>query len=209
MILEQLLLVDVLFENDNQKAVLTFLDEEAGEIREVNFNKQVYDGGEFVDDKDKAEKVESWSKEYFGLEFKDLSQAIGEKKDIYAYDRFNSLFEVKIVEKFGEDMVGQIITGELVEIFDDGIGIKINFEYDDKVYQTKMTYSDYLEVRKEWFVNPQKKDKQYNKFKEKFGVPFEEAESLIGLDVMVEIRKAMGKWIWNDIKPLPKKKKSK
>lgn len=207
MLLEQLELVDVSFENEYQKAVLTFLDEEAGEIREVNFNKQVYENGDFVDNKEKAEKVEEWSQEYFGLEFKDLSQAIGTKKDVYAYDRFNSLFEVKIVEKFNDDMVGQIITGKLVEIFDDGVGIKINFEYEDNIYQNKMTYSDYLEVRKEWFVNPQKKDKQFKKFEEKFGVPFEEAESLIGLDVMVEIRKAMGKWIWNDIKPLPKKKK--
>ena len=41
-ILEQLELVDVIFE-DNKKVTLVFLHEERGEIREVNFNKQVYD----------------------------------------------------------------------------------------------------------------------------------------------------------------------
>ena len=40
--LEQLELVDAIFE-DNKKVTLVFLHEERGEIREVNFNKQVYD----------------------------------------------------------------------------------------------------------------------------------------------------------------------
>lgn len=207
--LENLSLVDVAYENEGTKAVLTFLDEEAGEIREVNFNKQSYDSDKniFIDDKEKAKQVEEWCEEYFGLKFKDLQEAIGTTKDVYAYDRFNSLWEVKQIEKFEDDMVGQIITGTLSEILDDGIGIKIRFDYEGKVYESKMTYSDYLEVRNEWFVNPQRKKKQYSRFEEKFQVPFEEAETLIGKEVMVEVKKAMGKWVYNDIKPLPKKKK--
>jgi len=38
---EQLEIVDVTFE-DSKKATIIFLDEEMGEIREVNFNKQKY-----------------------------------------------------------------------------------------------------------------------------------------------------------------------
>lgn len=206
MLLEKLSLVDVEFQNEGTKAVMTFLDEEQGEIREVNFNKQVYDDGKFVDDEVKAKQVDEWCKEYFDLAFKDLQKAIGIKKDVYAYERFNSLWEVEIVEKFEDDMVGQIITGKLEEIYDDGIGIKINFSYEGKLYQSKMTYSDYLEVRNEWFVNPQRKIKQYNKFEEKFKVPFSKREELIGKDIMVEVKKAMGKWVYNDIKPMQKKK---
>ena len=41
--LTNLELVGVTYENDNKKAVLTFLDEEHGQIREVNWNRQSYD----------------------------------------------------------------------------------------------------------------------------------------------------------------------
>ena len=87
--LEQLELVDVTFED--KKAVLTFLDEDRGEIREVNFNKQSYDSdaNKFVDDEEKAAKVEEWCEEHFNLPFDRLAEAIGERKDIYAYDKFN------------------------------------------------------------------------------------------------------------------------
>ena len=51
---EQLEIVDVTFED--KKATIIFLDEEMGEIREVNFNKQKYDqdSKKFIDDEDKA-----------------------------------------------------------------------------------------------------------------------------------------------------------
>lgn len=204
MLLEQLELVEVEYEFEGKKAVLTFLDEENGEIREVNFNKQDYQNGKFVEDEKKAEKVEEWADKYFGTSFDEMAQAIGTKHDIYAYDNFNSMFEVEIVEKFDKDMVGQIITVPITEVFDDGIGIRINFEYKGKTYQNKMTYSDYVKARNEWFVNPQKKRKQYARFEKKFNVPFEQADELVGKEVMVEIRLAMGKYVWADIKPLQK-----
>ena len=79
---------------DGQKAVLTFLDEEAGLIRTINFNKQSYnnDTKKFVDDPEKAEKVEQWCNVYFNATFDTLTDVLGQRKDIYVYDRFNSLF---------------------------------------------------------------------------------------------------------------------
>ena len=128
--LEQLELVDVTFED--KKAVLTFLDEDRGEIREVNFNKQSYDSdaNKFVDDEEKAAKVEEWCEEHFNLPFDRLAEAIGERKDIYAYDKFNSLFEVKQIAKFDKDMVGQILQVDITNVEDDGIKISIQFEYE-------------------------------------------------------------------------------
>lgn len=205
--LEQLELVEVVFED--KKAVLTFLDEERGEIREVNWNKQSYDqdAGKFIDDPKKAEKVDEWAQEYFGLEFEQLAQAIGEKKDIYAYDRFNSLYPVKMVSKFEKDMVGQIMEIEVSNVEDDGRAIHIEFGYEGDTYENKMTYADYLENKKQWFVNPQKKAKQYAKFEEKFGIPIEDKEQLVGQNAMIEIKLAFGKFVYVDIKPFPKKKK--
>ena len=208
-LLEQLELVDVIFED--KKATLVFLDESKGEIREVNFNKQVYDQEtkKFVDDAEKAQKVEEWAQEYFGLEFDRLAEAIGERKDVYCYDNFNSLFEVQMVTKFEEDMLGQIFETEVVNAFDDGKKIAIQFEYEGNLYESKMSYAEYVEARKEWFINPQKRQKQYNKFKEKFNIDASNVEEMIGKTVLVEVKKAMGKYIYSEIKPFKKPKKSK
>ena len=205
-LLKDLELIDVRYENDNKKAVIVFLDESAGEIREVNFNKQVYNNGNFVDDAEKAAKVEEWSKEMFGLTFNTLGQAIGEKKDIYTYDNFNSLYEVDIVNKFDDDMVGQLMEVVVTDVLDDDIAIRIRFQVDGKTYESKMSYADYVESRKEWFINPQKRDKQYDRFESKYGIKIEDKEKLVGKKVMIEIKKAMNKWVYTEVKPFPKKK---
>ena len=204
--LEQLELVDVTFED--KKAVLTFLDEDRGEIREVNFNKQSYDSdaNKFVDDEEKAAKVEEWCEEHFNLPFDRLAEAIGERKDIYAYDKFNSLFEVKQIAKFDKDMVGHILQVDITNVEDDGIKISIQFEYEGETYESKMTYADYLEAKKQWFVNPLKKKKQFEKFEDKFGITVDEKEKLIGETAMIEIKLAFGKFVYVEIKPFPKKK---
>jgi hypothetical protein len=206
-LLEQLELVDVVYED--KKATLVFLHEEKGEIREVNFNKQVYDENtkKFIDNEEKAAKVEEWSEEYFNLPFDRLGDAIGERKDIFCYDNFNSLFEVQLITKFDDDMEGQIFETEVVKAVDDGKKISIQFEYEGNLYESKMQYADYLEARKEWFINPQKRTKQYKKFEEKFNLPVDRIEEMVGKTVMVEVKKAMGKYIYNEIKPFSKKKK--
>ena len=204
--LENLELADVMYESDGKKAVLVFLDEDKGEVREVNLNKQLYKNGEFVDDEERAEKMEQVAKEHFNLPFNKLKKAIGTKKTIYAYDKFNALIEMKQVEKFDKSMVGQLIEGEVTEVVDDGVGIKIRFDYEGKIYEAKMQYSDYMESKNQWFVNPIKRRKQYDKFMDKFGEPIYK-HTLVGKKVIVEVRLAMNKYVWNDIKPLPKKKK--
>jgi hypothetical protein len=206
-LLEQLELVDVVFE-DNKKATLVFLDEAKGEIREVSFNKQIFDKDtkKFVDDAEKALKVEEWANEYFGLEFDRLAEAIGERKDVYCYDNFNSLFEVQMVTKFEDDMLGQVFETEVIKAFDDGKKIAIHFEYEGNLYESKMQYADYVEARKEWFINPQKRQKQYNKFKEKFMIDVTNIEELVGKTVLVEVKKAMGKYMYSEIKPFKKPK---
>lgn len=207
-LLEQLELVDVQYEEGNKKAILVFLDEERGEIREVNFNKQVYDDGskKFIDSADKSEKVDQWCEEYFQLPFERLTEAIGEKRDIFCYPGFNSLFDVPMISKFPEDMVGQIFETTIVKAEDDGKKISLQFEYEDDLYESKMQYADYLETRKEWFINPVKKKKQFEKFEEKFNLPIANLAEMIGKTVMVEVKKAYGKFIYNEIKPFKKEK---
>jgi hypothetical protein len=208
-ILKDLELVEVAYEDNNQKAVLTFLDAEKGEIREVNFNRQAFDEAskKYIPDPEKAAQVDEWCEEYFGLPFERLAEAIGERKDVFCYDRFNSLWQVKMITKFEEDMVGQVFEVPCSHAEDDGKKISIQFEYDGDLYESKMQYADYLDARKEWFINPQKRRKQYEKFEDKFGFPVERISELIGQSIMIEVKKAMGKYVYNEVKPFPKKQK--
>ena len=207
--LENLELVNVAYNETGKKCTLTFLDEEHGEIREVNFNQQTYEDGKFVDSPEKIKQVEEWCHDFFGLTFDTLTKAIGTRKTVYAYDTFNSLFLTVQIKKFDDDMVGQILDAVVTEVVDDGVAIRIRFNIADSedVYESKMTYSEYMESLKKWFCNPQKKAKQYAKFEEKFGIPIERAQELVGKKIMIEVKKAMGKWVFTEVKPFAKKKK--
>lgn len=206
-LLNNLELVDVVFEDS--KAVLTFLDSGRGEIREINFNKKSYDQDtkKFIPDADKAVKVEEWCTTYFNLPFDRLAEAIGERKDIYAYDKFNSLFEVKMTEKFTKDEEGQIFETEVLEIEDDGKAIRISFDFEGKTYESKMSYADYMESRKEWFVNPIKRAKQFEKFEDKFGISVDNLQEMKGKKIMCEVKVAFSKFPYVEIKPFKKAKK--
>lgn len=157
-LLKDLELVAVEYENQGQKAVLTYLDRDHGEIRTVNFNKQAYKNGSYVDDDEKAQKVEEWCKEIFNLKFKDLTKALHTTHDVYAYDNFNSLFEVKQITKFSEDMVGQIIQSEITDVIIDDTAIHIQFEYEGETYESKMSYAKYMEFDKKFYIDPIKKE---------------------------------------------------
>lgn len=206
-ILKDLELVEVAYENDNKKAVLTFLVEDRGEVREVSFNKQDYVDGQFVNSEEKAKKVDEWCEKYFNTTFDKLTDCLGVRMDIYDYVKFCSLWESEMANKFQEDMVGEIGQALIKDIKMDNVGIRIIFTYDNLDYESKMTYSKYLENQKKFLVDPQKKAKQLQKFEEKFHVNIDDKEKLLGKSVTFEVKKAMGKYIYAEIKPFSKKTK--
>lgn len=193
-------LVEVAYNDNKQKAILRFLDVENAELLEVNFNKQAYVNGEFVNDEKKAAQVEEWCKEYFDCSFDELKSKVGVKKDVYKYDQFNSLWEVDIVNKFEKSDKGKIFETTIKEVVDTGQKVSVKFEYEGKTYEKKFQYSDYVESLEQWFVNPQKKEKQYKQFEELFGVGVDEADKIIGKPIMVEVKIAFNKWAFADIK---------
>ena len=200
---KELELVEVVFEAEGKKAVLTFLDRELGEIREVNFNRQVYKNGKYVDSDDKAAKVDEWCREYFKVKFDKLDTCIGQKKDVYCYENFSSLFEVDLVEKFTEAQNGKIYQTEVKEIIVDDLFIKTRFEIEGKLYEAKQSCCKYIESMQQYFPDPVKKEREYRKFEEKFGVPVEKKDSLTGSKLIVEVKSAFGKYYYADIKPMP------
>lgn len=208
--LENLELIEVSFEA--KKAVLIFLFTEEGTIREINFNKQSYDAakGTFADDEEKAKKVDEWCEQYFQTSFEKLGDCVGTKKDVYEYDNFNSLWEADIINKFSDDMVGTVDTAEIKSITLDDVGIRIRIIYEELEYESKMTYSKYVEAQKKYFKDPQKKAKQVAKFEEKFGILIDNKDELIGKEIQFEVKKAMGQFVYVELKKLKtvgKKKK--
>ena len=193
-------LVEVAYDNNGKKAILRFLDIENAELLEVNFNKQIYENGEFIDDEKKEGQVEERCKEYFDSRFDELRTKVGVKKDVYKYGQFNSLWEVNIINKFDKKDKGKIFQSEIKEVVDTGQRISVKFEYEGKTYEKKFQYSDYVESLEKWFVNPQKKNKQYERFEELFGVSVEEADKILGKPIMVEVKIAYGKYPYADIK---------
>lgn len=193
-------LVEVRYENNGKKAVLTFLDQEKGEILEINFNKQIFENGNFKDDEEKAAKVDTWCEDYFAKDFESLSQCVGEKRDVYVYDSFNALWETKETKKFDKEDVGKIFETTIKRVVDDGKGIHIYYDWKDDEYETKMMYADYVESMKSWFTNPQKQKKQFEKFEDKFGVTVENGDEIVGKNIMVEIKLAFKKFTYGDIK---------
>ncbi|MFR3737122.1 hypothetical protein [Anaerococcus obesiensis] len=197
---ENLELVEVVYENNDKKAVLKFLDIENGEILEVNFNKQVFNNGKWKDDKEKAEKVDEWCEEYFEKDFSKLSDRVGDKFNVYRYEKFNSMWESEEIIKFTKDQKGMIFTTKIESVEDTGTKISIKYLIDKKLYETKMTYADYMEDLKQWFTNPQKKVKQFKKFEDKFGVSVDKSDEILGKEIMVEVKVAFGKYPFGDIK---------
>lgn len=203
---KNLQLVSVEYESNRQKAVMTFLDKERRQIRVVNFNRQVYADGKYIDDAEKAAKVDQWCADYFQCGFDDLPNCVGQTKDVYCYEKFNSLWEVEQIEKFTVDMVGQIYQTEVKEITVDDYFIKIRYEIEGKTYESKMSFGVYMKESKEWYQDPVKKESQYQRFLEKYHVPVEEKDKLIGHPLMVEVKSAFGNNYYGDIKKFPVKK---
>lgn len=200
---ENLNLIEVRFEQEGKKAILTFLDPERGEIREVNFNKQSYKDGKYQDDPEKAAKVDEWCKTYFNTTFGNLPSAVGQSKTVYCYDTFSSLFEVEQVEKFTEAQKGKLYQTTIKEIKLDDYCIRIRYEIDGKTYESKMTFGKYVEQMKQWFIDPIKKEKVLAKFKEKYGKDISEADKLVGAKLIVEVKSAFGNHFYGDVKKLP------
>lgn len=208
-LLEQLDLVAV--EQDNDKTTFTFLDRERGEIRDIKWNAKKYDSdnNKWLQSNEQEAKVQEWAQEHFEVDYSQLPNIAndGIKKDIYTYDRFNSLWEVNQVAKFEKDMEGQIFSVTVKEVKLDDVGIHILFDYEGDTYDSKMSWSKYIEADKTFFVDPIKKQKQITKFEEKFHISFDDRDELVGKDVMVEVKVAFSKYPYVECKPLPKPKK--
>ena len=147
--------------------------------------------------------VEGWCADVFGCDFTELPTKVGQKYDVYEYPDFNAVFECDYVEKFTEDMVGQIYQTTIDKVILGDYEIQIRYTIDGNQYATHHRFSQYVESLNQYFVDPQKKEKVFAKFQTKYGVSVEDRDKLVGHKIMVEVKNAFGGHYWGDIKKFP------
>lgn len=198
--IEQLRLLAVEREEDYQ-ATLKLADLDSKLIYDVNFNKREFDRNtkKWIPSPEKADKVEKLCMEHVGFSFDELENALGSNFDVYVYENFNSLWEVKFTNKFTDEHKGKSFQTTIDEIEDNGTAILIKYKWKGEPYQSKMTYADYSEDLKEWFVNPQKRKKQLDKFADKFGMSLEDKDELVGSKIIVNVKCAFGKFYYGEV----------
>lgn len=198
---EDLLLEEVL--EDDDKVVLMFVDQDKNEVHDVVWRKKVFDKKtkKFVDDPNKLKQVEEWSVQFLGVPLFDIKSAEGSTHTVYSYDTYEALWEAD--KKFDSDMVGQIINSKIKSVDSTDEGIIIRFDYDGGTYRSNMKFTELRNGT--YYIKPQKRNRRLKEFEDKFGVPLERANEIVGKDILVEV-KAMGPNTYSEIKPFPKKK---
>lgn len=168
---------------------LTFLNGES--IRTVKLNKQSYNSAtkKWENSEEQSEKFANNIREYLHVEPENVMEAIGQKFDVWETENFCALWEIKTLAKFPADWAGQILTAEIVDIKEYDAKAVIVLSFEGKEYGSNINYGSYVASMKKSLVDPQKKKSQMEKFEEKFMVPFSERETLIGKDVMIEVKK--------------------
>ena len=184
---------------------MKFYDAKNDLLRTVKFNKQNYDreNGKFVDDPEKAQKCEEWSQKYFGCSFDEVPEQVGVSRDIYVYDNFCSLWETEETQraKRFDGPVKSLIKTQIENIYLDNVGIHVEYKYNDEIYETKYTTSEYIKDLKKWVRDPDREARAYKRFKDIYGVEFSQKDELIGREIQVQVKKAFSSY-YGEVLPL-------
>ena len=209
---KDLLLVEVEL-TEGISVVFRFLNEDEGLLYEVTWNLRKFDpdNTKWVKSEEQEQKVAEWAKEYFGVEVAELAN-LGDAnvyKDVYHYDTFNSLWEIKRTEKMPKDRVGEIFTVEITEVEETSKGFLPKFEEEGKTYGISgFDTSTFLKGQNKFFKDPVKEEKTKAKFLDRFGISLEDKDTLVGEEVMVEIKQT-GAYTWIEGKKFTEAKKNK
>ena len=190
---------------NSNRLEMKFYDAQNDVLRTVKFNKQNYDRerGQFVDDQEKEQKCEEWSQKYFGCTFDEVPEQIGVRRDVYVYENFCSLWEcddTQRAKKF-ESPVKGIIKTKIENVYVDTVGIHVEYKYNDELYESKYTTSEFIKDLKKWVRDPEREQRAHKRFKEIFGKDIAQKDELIGTDIQVQVKKAFNSY-YGEILPL-------
>lgn len=202
---EDLILEEIL--EDENEITLVFVDSDKSEVHDIKWRKKRWDKTKkvFVEDENQLKNTERLCEKFLGLPLSDIQDAEGQAHTVYQYDTYESLEESDA--KFDVDMVGELIQTKIESIHEeDNFGIIIRYQNpndDNRVYRTNMKWTEWRGNK--YMVKPLLRSKRYRQFEDKFGVPFDEKDKLIGKDIKVLVKEIGGN-AFGDILPFPKKK---
>ena len=184
---------------------MKWFDPEAEQLITVKFNRQSWDKatGQFIDDEEKAAKCEEWTQEYLGCSFDEAPNVSGIVHDVYCYENFNSLWEVEEInrpKKF-EGPVKKIIKTNIESIYTDNVGIHVTYKYNDELYESKYATSEWIESMRKFVPDVEKTKRANRRFRDTFGVDPDDADSLIGAEIQVQVKKAFTSY-YGEILPI-------
>lgn len=190
---------------NDTRCEMKWYDSEGDRLLTVKFNKQSWDkqSSTFVDDPEKAAQCEAWAQEYIGCSFDEIPETLGIVHDVYVYDRFNSLWEVEEVKrpkKFTE-AIKKIIRTRIENVYIDNVGIHVEYLYEGDLYESKYGTSEWIDKLRKFVPDPDKEAKARKRFADTFGVEPEEAGTLIGTEIQVQVKKAFSSY-YGDILPI-------
>lgn len=184
-------------QNNNDSVVFLCLQREESKVVEVKWNKGTYDSatGKIIPTDEKIDKVNDWCKQYFNLDLSTINKAVGKKIDVYVYETYASFWESDV--KFKPEDAGTKFDTVIDKIDYDDDAIVVRYKWNNDTYHTNYRFTQ--RVGEDYFINPQKKRKQLQKFENKFGLPIERKDELIGLPIQVEIKTAFKKFAYGEI----------
>lgn len=161
-------------------------------VYEVGWNKKAYDSalGQFIESEQKEAQVEEWAQNYFKCSVDNLKDAIGTVCPIYSYDTYCSLWESQVKFTKDDNRKNEVTVIDEIDVTEDAI--YIYYKFDGQKHRSRMGYS--TKVGNEFYQNPIKKKKQFANFEDKYGVPVEEKDKLIGKKIKVTVKKAFNSY---------------
>ena len=81
------------------------------------------------------------------------------------------------------------------------IGIHVEYMYNGELYESKYTTAEYLKDLKKWVRDPERETRAKKRFKEIYGKDISEADSLIGEEIQVQVKKAFSSY-YGEVLPL-------
>lgn len=199
-------LVDVKKNESHTTAELMFFDDESQKVYVVKFSRQKWNKTtqQFEDDEEKAKKTDEHLMKEFGVDFNDLTKAIGQKHDVYVYaereNPFCSLWESTNLEKVNEEFFKKYRGGvdtKIESIEDTGERIRLIFTVDGNKYGSsngsggfKLRYGEWIDQANKFIPNALMEKKAFNNFNEIFGIPFDKKDDLIGKTINIFPMKA-------------------
>lgn len=195
--LENLELVEVERNEKDTNLTLLLLDNEAGFIYPVKFNKQKWNNEvkKFEDNPEQLKWVNEKLNEYLGFDWDNAEKAIGKEFDVYVYEKFNSLWKSEQLAKPDEELEKKIRSGyktKILDVKETNKAFEIIVEIEGNKYSVSNTcdnkglkISDWINSRNAYFKNPSKYAEAKNNFEKEFGVPVEEKEKIIGREVTI------------------------